>query len=258
MAEPTLRNRISGIANMLEADMLKAGTVEVDRNDAKSRALRPVVAFGSHIVQWLGTLQYGTRGRVAWMVTLLSAVVWMSLGTETALAQSPTSFRVYPQLLRDIEAAGVQSADAADAGQDEPLQIIIDTDPGVDDAAALAWLLSQSQYDVEILGIVATAGNASLENATRNVLLLREVAGATHIPVFEGLRRPLTQSLSDTGLLIHGVDGLWSAADVYEGALPRPERLAAWRFYCHVGRELPGATIVTLGPLTNVARALRA
>ncbi|MBV9789262.1 MAG: nucleoside hydrolase, partial [Chloroflexi bacterium] len=70
--------------------------------------------------------------------------------------------------------------------------LVIDTDPGVDDASALVWLLSQRQYAYELLGICTVAGNTSLENATRNVLtVLDTVAPRRNIPVLMGAEQPL-------------------------------------------------------------------
>lgn len=196
------------------------------------------------------------RGRL--LIALLCAIALVWGGTDALFAQTPSTFRIFP---RPVEQAASPDGDIAQAaGFDEsapPKRIIIDTDPGVDDAAALAWaLLARDQYNLDILGIVATAGNADQTNATRNALIVRQLAGATDVPLYMGESKPLVQRLSSTGLLIHGIDGLWSAGGTYPQNLNQATR-QAWRFYCSVGREQPGATIVALGPLTNVARAIR-
>jgi inosine-uridine nucleoside N-ribohydrolase len=204
------------------------------------------------------------QNRVA--IALICALWMLFAAGQAAQAQEgPVSFRVYPQMLEQAGASDSASRSVAVASEElGTKQIIIDTDPGVDDAAALAWALVQDVYPAEILGIVATAGNADIDNATRNAQIVREIAGATDIPIYMGDRKPLVRQLSGTGLLVHGIDGLWSAGENYPHALTpnlpghvRGNESHAWRFYCRMGRENPGATIVALGPLTNVGRAIR-
>jgi inosine-uridine nucleoside N-ribohydrolase len=137
-------------------------------------------------------------------------------------------------------------------------KLIVDTDPGVDDAVALVWLLAQTQDSeepsaLEVLGIVATAGNTSVNNAARNVLQILEWMELDGVPVFKGAAKPWNVARSLTGVLIHGADGLWGAADP---ALDI-SRLGtnANQFYCRHAE--PGLTILALGPLTSVASAVR-
>jgi purine nucleosidase len=136
-----------------------------------------------------------------------------------------------------------------------PKQLVIDTDPGVDDAAALIWLLSQKAYPVEVLGIVTVAGNTTVDNATRNTLLLLNLLGRTDIPVVKGADKPLARTLTRTTKLIHGPDGLWFAGD--PGIDISGISTEATTFHCELAEDNPGATLLALGPLTNVANAVR-
>lgn len=136
-----------------------------------------------------------------------------------------------------------------------PVQLIIDTDAGVDDATAIAWLLSQSRYPVEILGFTTVAGNSSVENVTNNVLTLLDVAERSDIPVVMGATQPLSQTLSQTPSLIHGPDGFWFTG------MAHPHDLSILandvpEFYRQMAVSSPGATLVALGPLTNLAKAV--
>ncbi|HEY0733343.1 MAG TPA: nucleoside hydrolase [Herpetosiphonaceae bacterium] len=133
--------------------------------------------------------------------------------------------------------------------------LVIDTDPGVDDASALVWLLSQRQYAYELLGICTVAGNTSLENATRNVLtVLDTVAPTRNVPVLMGAEQPLNGELSSIPKLIHGRDGLWGA----QKPLPiRGVQKNVPAFYHRLSQSRPGFTVVALGPLTNLAQTLQ-
>ncbi len=145
-------------------------------------------------------------------------------------------------------AAPVASARSA------PLKIIIDTDPGVDDALALTWLLSQRERTVQILGVVSVFGNTTVESTTNNVLTVLEINGRTDIPVIKGAAAPLAQPPTLTGWFIHGPDGLWGLGSQHPhdlGALPTDYA----GFYCATAGANPGSTILTLGPLTNLAGA---
>lgn len=78
----------------------------------------------------------------------------------------------------------------------KPLELVIDTDGGVDDAAAILWLLSQKNYPVDILGFGTVAGNTTVENAANNVLTLLDTVGQNNIPVTIGAAAPLLQPFS--------------------------------------------------------------
>lgn len=130
--------------------------------------------------------------------------------------------------------------------------LFVDTDIGADDAVAIAWLLGQPR--AEIVGFTTVYGNTSVDNATRNLLTLLGAAGRRY-PITVGAAEPLALPRTRTGALVHGPDGLWFAQQPVDIAgLPAdaPAALAA------AARANPGLTIVALGPLTNVARAVEA
>ncbi len=135
----------------------------------------------------------------------------------------------------------------------EPVRVIIDTDMGVDDAAAVAWMLSQPKFPVEVVGITTVGGNTTTENVANNVLTILEAAGRTDIPVIIGAGSPLSQTLSATGAFVHGPDGLWFIgwANPHDlSGLPTD----APGFLCsHAAADVK---LVALGPLTNVAQAV--
>ncbi len=132
-----------------------------------------------------------------------------------------------------------------------PRRIIIDTDPGTDDAIAI--LLALNSPELEVDGITIVAGNVVAEQACENALKLLSLAGRTDIPVALGAQGPLVQELVTAGS--HGETGL------AETSLPAPSMARDPRFGPDLIVELihrhPGEiTLVALGPLTNVAIAL--
>ena len=83
--------------------------------------------------------------------------------------------------------------------------LIIDCDPGKDDAVALLLTFASPEFD--LLAITTVAGNVSLKKTTRNALRLCEVAGRSHIQVHAGCPRPILKPL-ETAVRVHGVDGI--------------------------------------------------
>jgi inosine-uridine nucleoside N-ribohydrolase len=135
----------------------------------------------------------------------------------------------------------------------KPLDLVINTDAGVDDSAAIDWLLSQKDYPVDILGIGTTAGNATVNNTTNNVLTVLDALGQQNIPVAVGAAAPLFEPLSRTDSLLHGPDGLWGVG------VEHPHDLSGLShdvpsFYRDLAQAHPGATLLSLGPLTNLAQ----
>jgi purine nucleosidase len=135
-----------------------------------------------------------------------------------------------------------------------PRQIIIDTDPGIDDAVAILLALAAPE-ELEVLGIVAVAGNLPLALTERNARRVCELAGRADIPVYAGCGRPLLRPLT-TAEHIHGEtarDGL---------LLPEPTiALQAQHGVDFLVETLRAAeagtiTVCALGPLTNIAMAL--
>ncbi|HLK34301.1 MAG TPA: nucleoside hydrolase [Terriglobales bacterium] len=141
------------------------------------------------------------------------------------------------------------------AGADRaPWRVIIDTDPGVDDALAL--LLAMRSPELKIEGITPVAGNVPLELTLPNALRMVEIAGRSDIPVAAGAKEPLVRRLV-TAAYAHGENGLGGAVFPEPRTKPVPER--AEEFIRRTVRRYPGeVTLITIGPLTNVALALRA
>ena len=133
-----------------------------------------------------------------------------------------------------------------------PSRVIIDTDPGVDDAFAL--LLAMRSPELKIEGITAVAGNVPLELTLPNALRMVEIAGRTDIPVAGGARGPLTRRLV-TAAYVHGENGLGGAE--FPEPKTKPVNEPAPEFIRTTVRKHPGEiTLITIGPLTNVAMAL--
>ena len=135
----------------------------------------------------------------------------------------------------------------------ERIPLLIDTDPGVDDALAILMAFDDTAHDV--VGLTIAAGNVGLAHTLRNALKLCEVAGRDDVPVFPGCAAPLLHAAPDAAY-VHGQDGF---GDI---GYPAPARaaehehaaLAILRLsHVHAGRLL----LVALGPLTNLALALK-
>jgi inosine-uridine nucleoside N-ribohydrolase len=132
-------------------------------------------------------------------------------------------------------------------------RIIIDTDPGVDDAIAILLALRSPELKVE--AITPVSGNVPLELTLPNALRLVEIAGRTDIPVAPGASHPLTRRLV-TAKYAHGNNGLGGVD--FPAPTTRPSRETANEIISRIVRQNPGEiTIVALGPLTNIATVLR-
>ena len=130
-------------------------------------------------------------------------------------------------------------------------QLLIDTDPGVDDA--LAIMMAHAHADIAALSVAA--GNVGLGHTVRNARILRDLLGAS-FPVFAGCATPLVRAPDEDAAFVHGMDGL---GDV---GFPEPEAAAdaeaAGLALLGLTRERPGElTLAALAPLTNLALALR-
>lgn len=135
-----------------------------------------------------------------------------------------------------------------------PVRVIIDTDPGVDDAIAL--LLAMRSPELKIEGITPVAGNVPLDLTLPNALRMVEVAGRTDIPVAAGAKEPLVRRLI-TAAYAHGENGLGGA--VFPAAKIKPVAQSAAELIREIVRRYPNeVTLITIGPLTNIATALRA
>lgn len=137
-----------------------------------------------------------------------------------------------------------------------PLPILLDTDPGIDDAMALLFALASSE--LELLAVTTVFGNAAVEQTTRNALRVLEVGGRADIPVAAGAGRPLVRPHRASNPAIHGEDGLGGA---FVGAPPpvgRALEIAGPRLIAQTVLARPGEiTLVAVGPLTNLALAVR-
>jgi purine nucleosidase len=129
---------------------------------------------------------------------------------------------------------------------------LIDTDTASDDAVALIMALRAP--DVRVEAVTVVSGNVPLKRATENALYTLELCGASDVPVFMGADRPLTRKAAHAEWF-HGADGFGNQN--YPPAKIRPQREHAVDAMIRVIRANPGIEFVTLGPLTNVALALK-
>ena len=134
-----------------------------------------------------------------------------------------------------------------------PRKIIIDTDPGQDDAVAILLALA-SPDEIEVLGITAVAGNVPLPLTAKNARIVCELAGRTDIPVFAGCDAPLARKLV-TAEHVHGKTGL-DGPDLPDPTMPLQE-MHGVDFIIDTLRSAPAnsVTLCPLGPLTNIAKA---
>lgn len=136
----------------------------------------------------------------------------------------------------------------------EKRKVWLDVDTGVDDALAL--ILALRSPELEVIGISTVAGNTTVENSTRNTLLVLERLEAPEIPVAQGAAQPLVRPLR-TAAQVHGADGLGNATAVYPPPRREPARLTGEEMILEMLRRFPGElTIIATGPQTNLARAL--
>jgi inosine-uridine nucleoside N-ribohydrolase len=131
-------------------------------------------------------------------------------------------------------------------------KVIIDTDPGVDDALALAFAFESQQ--LEVVGLTTVFGNVETHLATLNALRLLEIIGKD-VPVAEGASHPLYMKKLSPPTDVHGKDGLGEI----DLPLPktRPIEKSAAEFIVQTVMDNPGeVTLIVLGPMTNIALAL--
>ena len=132
------------------------------------------------------------------------------------------------------------------------LKLIIDTDPGIDDAMAIFYAIASPEID--LLGLTTVFGNVTTPKATRNALYLLEQVGI-EIPVAEGLHRPRVLPPFPPTSAVHGVEG-FGTLDV-----PAPQRHAlaetAPEYLVRMARAHRGELLLCpIGPLTNIAAAM--
>ncbi|WP_370401630.1 nucleoside hydrolase [Sulfitobacter sp. JB4-11] len=135
-----------------------------------------------------------------------------------------------------------------------PRKIIIDTDPGQDDAVAILLALA-SPEDMTVLGITCVAGNVRLSLTSKNARIVCELAGKTDVPVYAGCDRPMGRDLV-TAEHVHGKTGL-DGPDLPDPTMPLAEGHAVDFIIDTLRDHAPGTiTLCPLGPLTNIATAL--
>jgi purine nucleosidase len=131
-------------------------------------------------------------------------------------------------------------------------RLVIDTDPGVDDAHALMLAFAHPEAQVE--AITTVAGNVSLERTTANACTILDVL-ERNVPVYAGCSRPLVAEAPDASF-VHGQDGLGDSG--YPPSLRKVADEHAVHALIRLANASPGElTLVAIGPLTNVALAIR-
>jgi len=138
-------------------------------------------------------------------------------------------------------------------GRAVPTSIILDCDPGIDDALAIAF--AHGHPDIDLLGITTVAGNAGLARTTTNALAVCEFIGAAGTPVTAGCAGPLLRPAFDARQ-VHGESGLGGAVLPAPSASPAAGH--AIDYIIDTVRAAPGEiTLVATGPLTNIALAVK-
>jgi len=134
-------------------------------------------------------------------------------------------------------------------------RVILDTDPGVDDAMAIA--LCVTHPDIELLALTTVFGNVSVEQSTRNAQFVLDVFGATDVVVSKGLGQPLVLPPQAHSESVHGADGLGNCCDKTrqlnaDAAHKTLHELPAPEFIIAQAKQNPGdITLIAVGPLTT-------
>jgi purine nucleosidase len=137
--------------------------------------------------------------------------------------------------------------------RDAPAKLILDCDPGIDDALAIAFACGYP--GLELLGLTTVGGNVELAKTTANALSVRDFLGRPDVPVVAGSPVPLLRSVSDARH-VHGESGLGAAR--LPAALSGAREGHAVDFLIDTIGAAPGEiTLVATGPLTNIALAVR-
>lgn len=135
------------------------------------------------------------------------------------------------------------------------MQLVVDTDTGIDDALAL--ILLASMPDVELVQVTTTHGNCTTEASTANARLVLDACGLSHVPVTGGLSAPLVGELA-TAWFVHGHDGLGDCGVAPPPASPPAPGETAVEALLELANARAGELdLLALGPLTNIGAALR-
>lgn len=136
-----------------------------------------------------------------------------------------------------------------------PTPLIIDCDPGVDDAVALLTAFGTPALD--LLAITTVGGNVPVAKTARNARILRQIAGREDVPVFTGAERPLRREPMGAGEF-HGAEGLGDMAPFEPLVGCAPGGAVEAIVEAVMARPVKTVSLAVLGPLTNLALALRA
>jgi inosine-uridine nucleoside N-ribohydrolase len=141
-------------------------------------------------------------------------------------------------------------------------KVILDTDPGIDDAMAIAYALSHPE--IELLALTTVFGNVNIDKATNNAQYILDVLGAQNVCVAKGAAVPITQAPLPHAEFVHGDDGIgncYPAEGVQlqaNAAHAQLHALSAAEYIVQMATANPGQiTLIAVGPLTNIALALQ-
>ena len=149
-------------------------------------------------------------------------------------------------------ALGLSAVSLTQAESIAPVKVIIDSDPGIDDAMAILFALRSPA--LEVVGITTVFGNTTIDHATANALTLVGLAGSS-VPVARGAEHPLVKDPRSPPTYAHGADGLGQVGR--QRPVGSAIEKSAAQFIVDTARRYPGEiTLVPLGRLTNLALAL--
>jgi pyrimidine-specific ribonucleoside hydrolase len=128
--------------------------------------------------------------------------------------------------------------------------VLIDCDPGIDDALAL--MLACASAEIDLLGVTTVSGNVGVQQTTRNALRVLALAGRADVPVAAGAERPLVRRQPRRATEVHGADGI-GGVQLPDSPSTVDHRPAARFLADALGESAAPVTMVALGPLTNIA-----
>lgn len=135
------------------------------------------------------------------------------------------------------------------------ISLILDTDPGVDDAIAI-WLALASR-EIDVLGLSIIFGNGHVGPCAENALRILDAAGKSWIPVHVGAHQPLQRPYARSGWGVHGTDGLGGIGLPLPSRQPDGNDAVAWMAQTLATAAPASVTLAPIGPLTNIARLLQ-